>query len=121
MARFFALQVDFSEFSRFYEFVYFVCRENGQKNISESSLVELFVIIVFNFLYDSVLDTWFYRKSGLKVFLSVLSSAAVKKAISAWRLVLAGRFRLLNQWCDFVEVRRYYYANAYCFPSFLPM
>lgn len=29
------LQVDFSEFSRFYGFVYFICRENGQKNISE--------------------------------------------------------------------------------------
>ncbi|XWS32876.1 hypothetical protein CRYUN_Cryun22dG0028100 [Craigia yunnanensis] len=28
---------------------------------------------------------------------------AVSKAVAAWRLVLAGRFRLLNQWCDFVE------------------
>lgn len=53
--------VDFSEFSRFYGFVYFICRENGQKNIT------------------------------------------VKKAVGAWRIVLAGRFRLLNQWCDFVE------------------
>ncbi|KAG7033171.1 DCN1-like protein [Cucurbita argyrosperma subsp. argyrosperma] len=53
--------VDFSEFSRFYEFVFFVCRENGQKNIT------------------------------------------VGRAIKAWRLVLDGRFRLLNQWCDFVE------------------
>ncbi|XP_022955100.1 uncharacterized protein LOC111457165 isoform X1 [Cucurbita moschata] len=55
------LMVDFSEFSRFYEFVFFVCRENGQKNIT------------------------------------------VGRAIKAWRLVLDGRFRLLNQWCDFVE------------------
>ncbi|XP_009376275.1 defective in cullin neddylation protein AAR3 [Pyrus x bretschneideri] len=53
--------VDFSEFSRFYDFVFFMCRENGQKNIT------------------------------------------VNKAVNAWRLVLAGRFRLLNQWCDFVE------------------
>ncbi|KAK5835234.1 hypothetical protein PVK06_010921 [Gossypium arboreum] len=53
--------VDFSEFSRFYDFVLFVCRENGQKNIT------------------------------------------VSRAVAAWRLVLAGRFRLLNQWCDFVE------------------
>ncbi|KAG4202904.1 hypothetical protein ERO13_A05G366750v2 [Gossypium hirsutum] len=53
--------VDFSEFSRFYDFVLFVCRENGQKNITVS---------------------W---------------------AVAAWRFVLAGRFRLLNQWCDFVE------------------
>ncbi|XP_038890439.1 DCN1-like protein 2 isoform X3 [Benincasa hispida] len=53
--------VDFSEFSRFYEFVFFVCRENGQKNIT------------------------------------------VSMAVRAWRLVLNGRFRLLNQWCDFVE------------------
>ncbi|XWS44311.1 hypothetical protein CRYUN_Cryun15aG0034200 [Craigia yunnanensis] len=55
------LMVDFSEFLRFYDFVFFVCRENGQKNIT------------------------------------------VSRAVAAWRLVLAGRFRLLNQWCDFVE------------------
>ncbi|KAK8357253.1 hypothetical protein V6Z12_A05G407400 [Gossypium hirsutum] len=55
------IEVDFSEFSRFYDFVLFVCRENGQKNITVS---------------------W---------------------AVAAWRFVLAGRFRLLNQWCDFVE------------------
>ncbi|CAK7327974.1 unnamed protein product [Dovyalis caffra] len=55
------LMVDFSEFSRFYDFVFFMCRENGQKNIT------------------------------------------VNKAVSAWKLVLAGRFRLLNQWCDFVQ------------------
>ncbi|MBA0814347.1 hypothetical protein Gohar_020183 [Gossypium harknessii] len=29
--------VDFSEFSPFYDFVFFVCRENGQKNISKLS------------------------------------------------------------------------------------
>ncbi|GMP28858.1 hypothetical protein CsSME_00004218 [Camellia sinensis var. sinensis] len=56
------LMVDFSEFSRFYDFVFFICRENGQKNIT------------------------------------------VSKAVTCWRIVLAGRFRLLNQWCDFVEV-----------------
>ncbi|KAK8716180.1 hypothetical protein V6N13_043498 [Hibiscus sabdariffa] len=55
------LVVDFSEFSRFYDFVFFICRENGQKNIT------------------------------------------VSRAVAAWRLVLAGRFRLLNQWCNFVE------------------
>jgi DCN1-like protein 1/2 len=53
--------VHFSEFSRFYDFVFFMCRENGQKNIT------------------------------------------VSRAVKAWRLVLTGRFRLLNQWCDFVE------------------
>ncbi|KAG8362797.1 hypothetical protein BUALT_Bualt01G0137300 [Buddleja alternifolia] len=55
------LMADFSEFSRFYEFVFFICRENGQKNIT------------------------------------------VSRAVMAWRLVLAGRFRLLNQWCNFIE------------------
>ncbi|KAL8172350.1 hypothetical protein V2J09_024154 [Rumex salicifolius] len=54
-------QDDFCEFSNFYEFVFFVSRENGQKNIT------------------------------------------VSRAIAAWKLVLFGRFRLLNQWCDFVE------------------
>ncbi|KAI5665651.1 hypothetical protein M9H77_15504 [Catharanthus roseus] len=52
---------DFSEFSRFYDFVFFICRENGQKNIT------------------------------------------VSRAVMAWKLVLAGRFQLLNQWCNFVE------------------
>ncbi|XP_013644513.2 defective in cullin neddylation protein AAR3-like [Brassica napus] len=55
------LMVDFSEFTRFYDFVFFMCRENGQKSIT------------------------------------------VAKAITAWKLVLAGRFRLLNRWCDFTE------------------
>ncbi|KAK7394490.1 hypothetical protein VNO78_15019 [Psophocarpus tetragonolobus] len=30
------LRVNFSEFSRFYDFVFFMCRENGQKNITVS-------------------------------------------------------------------------------------
>jgi DCN1-like protein 1/2 len=55
------LMVDFSEYSKFYDFVFFICRESGQKNLT------------------------------------------VSRAVLAWRLVLAGRFRLLNQWCDFVE------------------
>ncbi|CAK9142506.1 unnamed protein product [Ilex paraguariensis] len=55
------LMVDFSEFSRFYDFVFFICRENNQKSIT------------------------------------------VSMAVTSWRLILAGRFRLLNQWCDFVE------------------
>ncbi|KAK8566009.1 hypothetical protein V6N13_021084 [Hibiscus sabdariffa] len=55
------LTADFSEFSCFYDFVFFMCRENGQKNIT------------------------------------------VSRAVAAWRLVLAGRFRLLNKWCCFVE------------------
>lgn len=55
------LMVEFSEFSRFYDFVFFMCRENGQKSIT------------------------------------------VSMAVTAWRLVLVGRFRLLNQWCAFVE------------------
>lgn len=55
------LMVDSYEFSRFYNFVFFICRENGQKSIT------------------------------------------VTRAVTAWRLVLSGRFRLLNQWCNFVE------------------
>ncbi|XP_054809028.1 defective in cullin neddylation protein AAR3 isoform X2 [Prosopis cineraria] len=60
------LTVDFSEFSCFYDFVFFMCRENGQKNIT------------------------------------------VSRAITAWKLVLAGRFPLLSQWCDFVEKNQRY-------------
>ncbi|KAJ4832966.1 hypothetical protein Tsubulata_010138 [Turnera subulata] len=58
--------VDFSEFSRFYDFVFFMCRENGQKNIT------------------------------------------VNKAVTAWKLVLPGRFRLLKEWCDFVQKNQRY-------------
>ncbi|XP_057436005.1 defective in cullin neddylation protein AAR3 [Lotus japonicus] len=60
------LMVDFSAFSRFYEFVFFMCRENGQKNIT------------------------------------------VSRAVTAWKLVLAGRFPLLHQWCEFVEKNQRY-------------
>lgn len=55
------LSVDSHRFSCFYDFVFFICCEDGQKNIS------------------------------------------VNRAVTAWRVVLAGRFRLLNQWCSFVE------------------
>ncbi|CAJ1829905.1 unnamed protein product [Sphenostylis stenocarpa] len=60
------LRVDFAEFSRFYDFVFFMCRENGQKNIT------------------------------------------VSRAITAWKLVLAGRFSLLHPWCEFVEKNQRY-------------
>ncbi|KAJ1699546.1 hypothetical protein LUZ63_008058 [Rhynchospora breviuscula] len=52
---------DDSQFNCFYDFVFFICRENGQKSI------------------------------------------AVHRALSAWKIVLQGRFRLLDQWCDFVQ------------------
>lgn len=60
------LEADFSEFSRFYDFVFFVFRENGQKNIT------------------------------------------ISKAVTGWKIVLAGRFRLLDHWCDFVEKKQRY-------------
>ncbi|KAF6134495.1 hypothetical protein GIB67_028516 [Kingdonia uniflora] len=49
------------EFARLYDFVFFICRENGQKSIP------------------------------------------VSRAITAWQIVLKGRFRLINEWCNFVE------------------
>ncbi|GJZ80523.1 DCN1-like protein 2 isoform X1 [Tanacetum coccineum] len=55
------LMADSSQFSRFYNFVFFICREDGQRSIT------------------------------------------VSRAIMAWKLVLSGRFRLLNQWCNFIE------------------
>ena len=60
------LMVDLAEFSRFYDFVFFMCRENSQRNIT------------------------------------------VSRAVAAWKLVLAGRFPLLDQWCDFVEKNQRY-------------
>ncbi|CAH1450066.1 unnamed protein product [Lactuca virosa] len=55
------LMVESCEFSRFYNFMFFICRENGQRSIT------------------------------------------VSRAIIACKLVLSGRFQLLNQWCSFVE------------------
>ncbi|KQK15075.1 uncharacterized protein LOC100832928 [Brachypodium distachyon] len=52
---------DARHFSTFYDFVFFISRENGQKNIT------------------------------------------IQKAVAAWRIVLNGRFRLLDRWCNFVE------------------
>jgi DCN1-like protein 1/2 len=45
---FFYMQVDFSEFSRFYDFVFFMCRENGQKNISKFSHLIWFYRVKFS-------------------------------------------------------------------------
>ncbi|PQM35982.1 uncharacterized protein Pyn_21184 [Prunus yedoensis var. nudiflora] len=39
------LVVDFSEFSRFYGFVFFMCRENGQKNITVNKAISMEVSI----------------------------------------------------------------------------
>ncbi|KAK8921157.1 hypothetical protein KSP39_PZI020216 [Platanthera zijinensis] len=33
------------------------------------------------------------------------SQLAVNRAVTIWRLVLAGRFRLLDQWCSFTELK----------------
>ncbi|KAK3127790.1 hypothetical protein QOZ80_7AG0578470 [Eleusine coracana subsp. coracana] len=52
---------DVSLFNYFYDFVFFICRENGQKSIT------------------------------------------IQKAVTAWRIVLNGRFRLLDRWCNFVD------------------
>jgi len=58
--------LDANGFSVFYRFVYFICRERGQKSI------------------------------------------VVSTAVEAWRLVLVGRFRLLDKWCEFVEKHQRY-------------
>ncbi|KAF9598081.1 hypothetical protein IFM89_024192 [Coptis chinensis] len=43
-------------------------------------------------------DLWMYKPSPQ------VAVKAVTKAIDAWKLVLKGRFRLLNEWCGFVEL-----------------
>lgn len=50
-----------ARFALFYGFVFFICRERGQKSL------------------------------------------AVSTAVEAWHLSMAGRFRLLEQWCTFVQ------------------
>ncbi|XP_066391277.1 defective in cullin neddylation protein AAR3-like [Miscanthus floridulus] len=52
---------DMGLFSCFYDFVFFICREKGQKSIT------------------------------------------IQRAVAAWKIVLNGRFRLLDRWCNFVE------------------
>ncbi|KAJ7516619.1 hypothetical protein O6H91_22G064600 [Diphasiastrum complanatum] len=51
-------------FTLFYQFVFFMCREKGQKSITAST------------------------------------------AIEGWKLSLAGRFRLLDQWCAFIQANQ---------------
>ncbi|XP_074566501.1 defective in cullin neddylation protein AAR3-like [Curcuma longa] len=58
------LSVGSHQFNLLYEFVFFICRENGQKSIS------------------------------------------VNRALAGWRLVLNGRFRLLDEWCNFVGMHQ---------------
>ncbi|CAL5071618.1 unnamed protein product [Urochloa decumbens] len=52
---------DMGLFSCFYDFVFFICRDKGQKSIT------------------------------------------IQRAVAAWKIVLNGRFRLLDRWCNFVE------------------
>ncbi|XP_004491813.1 defective in cullin neddylation protein AAR3 isoform X2 [Cicer arietinum] len=40
------LMVNFSEFSRFYEFVFFMCRENGQKNITVTKALAAWKLVL---------------------------------------------------------------------------
>ncbi|XP_024528548.1 DCN1-like protein 3 isoform X1 [Selaginella moellendorffii] len=54
--------LDARRFGTFYRFVFFMCREKGQKSLT------------------------------------------VSIAVDAWRLALTGRFRLLDQWCEFVRM-----------------
>ncbi|XLT59049.1 hypothetical protein HN873_051653, partial [Arachis hypogaea] len=41
-----AAKADFSEFIWFYDFVFFMCRENGQKNISVSRAVTAWKLVL---------------------------------------------------------------------------
>ncbi|KAK1307893.1 hypothetical protein QJS10_CPA09g01525 [Acorus calamus] len=49
----------------------------------------------------SVDSSQFNRFYGFVFF--ICRDNAVSSAVAAWKLVLSGRFRLLNEWCDFVE------------------
>lgn len=45
--------------------------------------------------------------------------AAVSTAVNGWELALTGRFRLLDQWCAFVQVKvLLHYEHLYCIDSF---
>ncbi|KAJ0543426.1 putative defective-in-cullin neddylation protein [Helianthus annuus] len=99
----FYLQVDSQEFSRFYSFVFFICRENGQRSISKWNIKrELMMFSIY--LPPSVPCTKIIlQTSNLNLLFLYILFSAVSRAIIAWKLVLSGRFRLLNQWCSFVE------------------
>ncbi|XP_020257299.1 DCN1-like protein 1 isoform X8 [Asparagus officinalis] len=47
--------------------------------------------------WDNILDDLSKLMSGLNL------SNIISRAISAWKLVLNGRFRLLRHWCNFIE------------------
>ncbi|KAJ0955688.1 putative defective-in-cullin neddylation protein [Helianthus annuus] len=42
-------------------------------------------------------------REALSHLLKLVESRVYKRVIIAWKLVLSGRFRLLNQWCSFFE------------------
>nr|XP_027075450.1 uncharacterized protein LOC113699348 isoform X4 [Coffea arabica] len=48
----------------------------------------------------------------LMMRLDLLKNITVSRAVMAWRLVLAGRFQLLNQWCNFVEKNQRHNISA---------
>lgn len=81
-----------SLFSCFYDFVFFICREKGQKSVSK-------------ILYPQILVYTSYPHrtlTGIPIFTCI----AIQRAVAAWRIVLSGRFRLLDRWCNFVEVQK---------------
>ena len=94
----FLFQEDTCLFSCFYDFVFFICREKGQKSISKilHSQGYMWTLLVY-FLYPQKTNP------ECPLFFSI----AIQRAVAAWKIVLNGRFRLLDRWCNFVEVQNF--------------
>ncbi|XP_020525668.1 DCN1-like protein 2 isoform X6 [Amborella trichopoda] len=52
--------------------------------------------------------SWFYRFVFFMCRVSGQRSMLVSTAVEAWRLVLAGKFQLLDQWCSFIKEHHRY-------------
>ena len=94
----FLFQEDTCLFSCFYDFVFFICREKGQKSVSK---------ILYSQGYMWTLLVYFLYPQKTNPECPLFFSIAIQRAVAAWKIVLNGRFRLLDRWCNFVEVQNF--------------
>ncbi|XP_026381272.1 uncharacterized protein LOC113275911 isoform X2 [Papaver somniferum] len=79
---------------------------SGHENAKEELNLLLKLIESKRMMGSLSLNSIFGELHGLMSHLDLMNgqrNITISKAITAWKLVLSGRFRLLNQWCDFVE------------------
>ena len=77
-----------NKFKEFYQYTFNFAKDTGAKNLGKSS----------------VSCEVGYRETGKLAELTDDCCTGIEDALRTWKVVLAGRFSLLNEWCTFVEV-----------------